>query len=207
MRRTSSATSWFFACAVVVAASSLVACGPKEPERLLNQPPAPVRTGSPLPFAPVERPVDLAKFESDPCGLLTKEQVAAVVVDPPTDVKPGRTSNTTEFGCAWNTWQSPLVSVLKPLKSPMTLGELSASYLKRAGKLEPWTETSLDGLPVVVYHELQVPDECDVAVGVGDGQLLKFSFHGQGRSTYWEEDRCGGVLKTAEFVIGNLRAG
>ncbi|MEV6873918.1 DUF3558 domain-containing protein [Amycolatopsis sp. NPDC051128] len=186
--------------------SFVTACGPSEPKRVLSGPPAPAVTGSAVPFTPVPQPVDLAKFDDDPCGLLTGEQVAAVVTDPPDDVKPRRLSNTVSVGCAWNTWRSPLVTVEKPIHDPLTLTELKNTGRRKSGAFDPWTEVSVAGLPAVVFHEMRGPDNCDVAVGVTDDAMLIFSFHGNGStSTYWDKDRCGGVLKTAEFVIGNLR--
>ncbi|MEV6624236.1 DUF3558 domain-containing protein [Amycolatopsis sp. NPDC051106] len=194
--------------AAVLGGSMLTGCGPSEPKRILTEPPAPAQTGAALPFTPVEQPIDLTKFDSDPCALLTKEQVAAVVQDPPDDVRPARSGTTVSAGCAWNTWYSPLVSALKPLEEPKTLDELKNTSRRRSGAMDPWTETSVSGLPAVVFHEARGPEECDVAVGVTDTDMLIFSYHGSGtHSTYWETDRCGGVLKTAEYVLGNLRKG
>jgi len=45
---------------------------------VLSQPPPAAQTGAPLPLTQVDQPVGLKKFDSDPCGLLTKEQVAAI---------------------------------------------------------------------------------------------------------------------------------
>ncbi|WP_284747367.1 DUF3558 domain-containing protein [Amycolatopsis sp. RTGN1] len=194
--------------AALLGASLLTACGPSEPKRILAEPPTPAQTGPALPFTPVQDPVDLAKFDSDPCSLLTREQVAAVVEDPPDNVRPGKSVTAGSAGCAWNTWYSPLVSVLKQLKEPKTLEEFKNLPRRESGAMDPWTETSVAGLPAAVFHEARGPEECDVAVGVTDTDLLIFSYHGSGtHSTYWESDRCGGVLKTAEYVLGNLRKG
>lgn len=69
--------------AAAFAAGLLSGCGPSTPERVRSQPPAPPHTGAPLPLTQIDRPVDLAKFDADPCGLLTTDQVATVVADPP----------------------------------------------------------------------------------------------------------------------------
>lgn len=192
----------------ILGGSAITACGAAGPKRVLSQPPSPAQTGPALPLTPVPQPVDLTKFDADPCGLLTKDQVAAVVADPPDAVTPRKSLTTASVGCAWNGGNSPLVSVLKPLTEPTTLEGLKNTSRRESGALDPWTETSLDGLPTAVFHEMPGPDNCDVAVAVTDADMLVFSFHGNGStSTYWDKDRCGGVLKTAEFVIGNLRAG
>jgi hypothetical protein len=154
--------------AAVLAAGLLSACGPSAPERVLSQPPAPAQTGAPQPLTQVDRPVDLVKFDSDPCGLLAKEQVAAVVADPPDDVRANRQSVPPAFGCSWTNHGGALMSASKPIESPKTLSELSDSPLKKDGKLEPWTETSIDGLPAVVYHVFEHTDECSVSVQVTD---------------------------------------
>ncbi|MEV4146264.1 DUF3558 domain-containing protein [Amycolatopsis sp. NPDC049691] len=194
------------ACTTLLAASLLAGCGPSTPERLLSQPPAPAQTGAPLPLDQVDDPVDLAKFDSDPCGLLTKEQAAAVVSDPPNGMQPSRRTTLPAFGCAWPNPAGALLVALKPVQSPKTLTELSTSPLKKNGELEPWTETSISGLPAVVYHELRAPGECSVSVEVTADQMLTFEIEGKDlRNNYWDTDRCGGVAKMAEFVIGNLR--
>jgi hypothetical protein len=186
--------------------SLLAGCGPSAPERLLSQPPAPAQTGAPLPLDQVDNPVDLTTFDSDPCSLLTKEQAAAVVSDPPTGMQPSRRTSLPAFGCSWPNPAGALLVALKPVQSPKTLTELSTSPLKQSGELEPWTETSLSGLPAVVYHQFGSTDECSVSVEVSAEQMLTFEIEGKDlRGNYWDTDRCGGVAKMAEFVIGNLR--
>lgn len=190
----------------LLSVSLLAACGSSTPERFLSGPPAPAQTGAPLPLDQVEAPLDLAKFDSDPCSLLTKEQAAAVVVDPPNGIQASRRTTLPAFGCAWPNPAGALLVALKPVQSPKTLTELSTSPLKKNGELEPWTETSISGLPAVVYHEFRTPGECSVSVEVTEQQMLTFEIEGRDlRNNYWDNDRCGGVAKMAELVIGNLR--
>lgn len=192
--------------AALLAVGLLAGCGPAAPERVLFQPPAPPQTGAPLPLTQVDRPVDLTKFDTDPCSLLTKEQVAAVVADPPNEVRAYRNTKLPAFGCSWIQLPGARFSASEPVKSPKTLAELSVSNLKKSGDLEPWTETSIDGLPAVVYHEFRNRDECSVSVQVTEQQMLTFATTGKNRpGSYWDKDPCGGVAKMAEFVIGNLR--
>ncbi|MGW5742094.1 DUF3558 domain-containing protein [Amycolatopsis sp. NPDC003861] len=194
------------ACATLLSVSLLAGCGPSAPQRVLSQPPAPAQTGAPLPLDRVDTPVNLAKFDSDPCSLLTKEQAAAVVSDPPDGIKPFRRTSLPAFGCSWPNPAGALLVALKPVQGPKTLTELSTSPLKRSGELEPWTETSIRGLPAVVYHQLGSTEECSVSVEVTADQMLTFEIEGKDlRGNYWDTDRCGGVAKMAEFVIGNLQ--
>ncbi|MFI5611605.1 DUF3558 domain-containing protein [Amycolatopsis sp. NPDC051903] len=191
---------------VVLAAGLLSGCGPVKPGRVLSQRPAPAQTGAPLPLTRVDRPVNLAKFDSDPCSLLTEDQAAAIVADPPNDIRANRRTMLPAFGCCWTNHGGALIEALKPVQSPSTLAELSVSPLKRDGELEPWTETSIAGLPAVVHHVFQHTYECSVSVRVTHDQMLTFDIQGRDLpGTYWDNDRCGGLAKMAEFVIGNLR--
>jgi hypothetical protein len=198
----------FLVCAVAVAASLLAGCGRSAPERVLSQPPAPAQTGAAMPLDQVDRPVDLTKFDSDPCSLLSKEQVAAVVADPPDGVYANRQTALPAIGCSWGRPVAAHFSAVKPVQSPRTLAELSVSNLKKSGDLEPWTETSIDSLPAVVYHEFGDLGECSVSVQVAEEQMLTFELVGKDLpDSYWDKDRCGGAAKLAEFVVGNLRKG
>ncbi|GLY42984.1 hypothetical protein Amsp01_090070 [Amycolatopsis sp. NBRC 101858] len=193
-------------CVTLLSASLLAGCGPSKPDRLLSQPPAPAQTGAPLPLDQVDNPVDLARFDSDPCSLLTKEQAAAVVADPPNGMQPSRRTSLPAFGCSWPNPAGALMVALKPVQSPKTLTELSASPLKQGGELDPWTETSISDLPAVVYQQAHFAEECSISVEVTEQQMLTFEIEGKDlRDSYWDTDRCGGVAKMAEFVIGNLR--
>ncbi|RSD19715.1 DUF3558 domain-containing protein [Amycolatopsis eburnea] len=190
---------------VAVAASLVTGCGRSGPERVLSQPPAPAQTGAAMPLDRVDRPVDLAKFDADPCGLLTKDQVAAVVADPPDGVFANRL---TAFGCSWGRPVAAHFTAVKPVQEPRTLAELAVSNLKKSGDLEPWTETSIDGLPAVVYHEFGNLNECSVSVQVTADQMLTFGLLGKDLpDSYWDKDRCGGAAKLAESVLGKLRQG
>ncbi|WP_329073250.1 DUF3558 domain-containing protein [Amycolatopsis sp. NBC_01480] len=193
-------------CAAIIATAALTACDPKQPTPTLAQPPTPVQPGAAIPFTPVQQPLDLTPFEKAPCEILTKDQVAAVVADPPSDVTPSPGAAQWAMGCSWSSGRGPLVSISKPLTKPANLTELAASRSTDPTHLEPWTEISLQGYPGVIYHSMEGPDWCDVAIGVSDTQMLHFSFGATGSpSRYWAKDRCGGVLKTADFVLDNLR--
>ncbi|WP_328606867.1 DUF3558 domain-containing protein [Amycolatopsis sp. NBC_00345] len=193
-------------CALAAGSALLTACGPKQPTPILDQPPTPVRPGAAIPFTPVKQPLDPTPFEKAPCQILDKEQVAAVVADPPSDVQPFVSNDPTLFRCNWTSPRGPLVTILEPLVKPQNLTELAASRSSAEHGLEPWSEVSLDGYPVVIYHEFSGPNDCNVAVGISDAKMLQFSYRGEtSPSHYWDKDRCGGVLKTAEFVLTNLR--
>ncbi|MGH9060235.1 MAG: DUF3558 domain-containing protein, partial [Acidimicrobiales bacterium] len=148
----------------------------------------------------------LTPFEKAPCQILTKEQIAAVVADPPSDVRPFATNSPAVFRCSWVTPHGPLVSISEPLVKPVTFTDLATTRSSQLHGLEPWSEISLHGYPAAIFHEITGPTDCDVAVGVSDTKMLHFAYGGEGSpSRYWNKDRCGGVLKTADFVLTNLR--
>ncbi|MEU4253155.1 DUF3558 family protein [Amycolatopsis sp. NPDC026612] len=145
---------------------------------------------APLPLDQVDKPLDITKFDADPCSLLTKDQVAAVVADPPSDVSAFRKTTTPVYGCSWATPLGTNATASKPAKSPRTLTELSESAARKA----------------VVYQRRGSTDDCSVSVQVTGQQMLTFQITGTDLPhNYWANDRCGGVAKMAEAVIGNLR--
>ena len=193
-------------CAALVSAGLLTGCGPSTPDRVLAQPPAPAQTGAPLPVDQVDQPLDLTKFDTDPCSLLTKDQVAAVVADPPDEVRPFKKTTAPTYGCSWVEPLGANATASKPAGSTRTLTELSASAPRKADELEPWTETSIEGLPAIVYRQRGSTTDCSVSVQVTEQQMLTFEIIGKDLpKNYWANDRCGGVAKMAEAVIGNLR--
>ncbi|MFF1611964.1 DUF3558 domain-containing protein [Amycolatopsis sp. NPDC058278] len=186
-------------------ASLLTGCGPSAPERILAQPPTPAQTGAPLPLDQVDKPLDLTRFDADPCSLLTKDQAAAVVADPPDQVRAFRQATAPIYGCTWGEPLGANATASKPAKSPRTLTELSESPARKADMFEPWTETSIEGLPAIVYHQRGSTDDCSVSVQVTDQQMLTFEIIGKDLPrNYWANDRCGGVAKMAEAVVNNL---
>ncbi|WP_410562256.1 DUF3558 domain-containing protein [Amycolatopsis sp. cmx-4-61] len=146
------------------------------------------------------------QVDADPCSLLTRDQVAAVVADPPGEVNAFRKATAPIYGCSWVAPLGANATASKPAKRPQTLTELAESPARKADMFEPWTETSIDGLPAIVYHQRGSTDDCSVAVQATDRQMLTFEIVGKDLpGNYWANDRCGGVAKMAEAVIGNLR--
>ncbi|GAA4529428.1 hypothetical protein GCM10023192_15920 [Amycolatopsis samaneae] len=128
------------------------------------------------------------------------------MADPPDDVKATPRSDELGIRCSWVQWGAPLISVVVPSRTLTNLDELAKYHEKRAGNLEPWAETSMYGLPVVIYREVPGPANCDVAVGITDTTMIHVGLVGnQTHSQYWENDPCGNALKTTEFVINALR--
>ncbi|MBE8520691.1 DUF3558 domain-containing protein [Amycolatopsis sp. H6(2020)] len=130
---------------------------------------------------------------------LTKDQVADAV-------QAFRKTPSPVFGCSWVEPIGANATASKPAGNIRTLTELSASPPRQGDELEPWTETSIDGLPAVVYHRRGSTSDCSVSVQVTDQQMLTFEIVGKDLpGNYWAGDRCGGVAKKAELVLGNLR--
>ncbi|RSM68319.1 hypothetical protein DL991_41995 [Amycolatopsis sp. WAC 01375] len=189
--------------AIVVLAGG---CGPGKPDPLLKERPAPARAGDAIPVTPVEQPVDLASFRADPCGSLKREDVAALVIDPPDRVKPSR-ADSPLLGCAWVTRDAPQLRVQIPAVKEKSLAGLTALSASNQGTYSGWRELSIEGLPAAQYHLFGDMKSCAMVVGVSDDAALEFDYMVPDGvdSQYWGTDRCAGVLKAAELVIGNLR--
>lgn len=194
--------------AVVVFAVALLmgGCGPGRPDPLLKERPTPAREGGAIPVTPVERPVDLASFRTDPCGSLKREDVAALVIDPPDRVKPSQ-ADSPLVGCAWVIRDAPQLRVQIPAVKEKSLSGLTALSAGNQGTYSGWRELSIEGLPAAQYHLFGDMKSCAMVVGVSDDAALEFDYmYPDGvDSQYWGADRCAGVLKAAELVIGNLR--
>lgn len=190
-----------FAVAVLVAG-----CDLGRPDPLLDGPPVPAQVGGAIPLAPVKDPVDLTSFRVDPCGSLKREDVAALITDPPDNVNPSR-ADSAPTGCSWNVWRGPLLSIRLPAGKEKTLVELAALNERDPGLYPGWQELSIGGLPAARYRLSGDMKSCDLVVGMADDAALTFGYRigGEDSSQYWGADRCAAVFKAAELVIGNLR--
>jgi len=181
-------------------------CGLGKPNPLLEGPPAPAQVGGVIPLTPVKEPVDLASFQVDPCGTLKRENIAALIVDPPDEVSPRR-ADSAPTGCSWNVLGGPLLSVRLPAGKEVTLAEIAALNERDPSLYPGWRELSISGLPGAQYHSSGDMKSCELMVGMSDEAALEFRYQvtGGAKSQYWGEDRCAAALKAAELVIGNLR--
>lgn len=182
----------------------LSGCGPGGKKPLHKDRPAPAPVGEAIPFTPVGESVDLAPFRVDPCAALKREDIAALITDPPDEVRSNR-PEAGMVGCSWNIFHGPLLTVFLPTGKEKTLSELSQVSEREPSLYSGWRELSLVGLPVAQYHSSDDPKSCDLAVGTSDDAMLQLSYQVNDKSQYWGDDRCAAALKAAEFVIGNLR--
>jgi hypothetical protein len=201
---------------VVLLVVLLVAgCGIFKPKPILDGRPAPAQVGDPVPVTPVQDPVDLGRFRAKSCDILKREQVAALIVDPPDKVDSGDFSIGGSYACSWSQYRAGTLMIGVPRAGLSGLGELISRQREKPTDFSQWHALSIAGLPAVEYIENPPYFEyngsrlmsCFVEVGVSDAESLEFKFSqmNEERSQYWGEDRCAAALKAAEFVIGNLR--
>ncbi len=87
-----------------------------------------------------------------------------------------------------------------------TLTALSASPAPTADELEPWTQTSIDALPTIVYRQRGNPPDCSKSVQVTDQQMLTFQIiEDDLAKNYRANNPYSGGAKMAEAVTGNHR--
>lgn len=197
---------------VAVLTSLLIAgCGSG---RILENRPSPALTGPAIPAVPVQDPLPLDSFMADPCGVLERAEIAALIADPPDKVTADRYS-AGGHACKWD---QPKAGVLEVRNPKVGLGSLEDRMTRRRedpAQSSHWRELSIGGLPSVEQvgnppvfeHEGSTLEACTVEVGATDTEVLEFKysqFDGE-KSQYWGDDRCAAALKAAEFVIGNLR--
>ncbi|WP_161630688.1 DUF3558 domain-containing protein [Amycolatopsis decaplanina] len=193
--------------AVILASMLFVTgCGIGKPKPLLSGPPAAAQVGPAIPVAPVERPLESARFSRFPCGILESDQVAALIVDPPEKVARGG-GREGMLGCAWSAPNKPTLGIYHAVVKPNNLAELVEVKEGNPQQYPGWRELSIDGIPVAEYVPRYIPGACDLYLGISDTEMLlvEYAVNGPSSSQYWGDDSCAGARKAAEFVIANLR--
>ncbi|RZQ65594.1 DUF3558 domain-containing protein [Amycolatopsis suaedae] len=206
---------WIRLVAAVVFVLGASACGPESdvPEWLRNLPtPVPAATGAPVPVTPVSNPLPLDRFVANPCSALGKDELAQLsIVDDP--LGPIDTDSHSADGpsCSWFRFTS--ASVLAFLPGPATVNLRSLAHLVDLHRRQPelytrWTETSIDGLPVIISIPGDLPERsCNASIGVADDTMLVVNYELESEKPvpHWENDPCGAAAKAAELIIRNLR--
>lgn len=207
--------STYLAGAIFLAAFLAAGCGIGEPKQILEDRPVPARAGGALPATPVQDPLPLDSFRTNPCGVLKREQVAALIVDPPDEVKSEPYNIGYDRACKWDKYRAGSLEVGIPRATMGSLEGRMAQHKEDPAKFSQWRELSIDGLPAVEQvgnppvfeYNGSTAQSCTVEVGAADAELLEFRYTqvNDAQSQYWGTDRCAVALKAAEFVIGNLR--
>lgn len=196
----------------ILLASLVVGCGFG---KVLDAPPVRALTGPAIPAAPVQVPLPLNSFTADPCGVLGRAEVAALIADPPDKVKAERYSVGYDGACKWDQFRAGSLTVGIPRAATGGLDELVDRHKRDPAAFSRWRELSIAGLPAVELignppvfeYNGSTLEACTVEVGATDAELLEFRYSqvNDAKSEYWGGDRCAVALKAAEFVIGNLR--
>jgi len=201
--------------AVVTLGLVASACGSESdvPEWLRDLPtPVPAATGAPVPVTPVMNPPQLGRFTADPCFVLSKPELAqlSIVDDSFGQVEPTRY---TDYGptCVWSRSTSASVRAALPEPGPekfRSLTHLVDAHRNNPERYVQWTETSIDGLPVIIYRTgNQAERRCEASIGVADDTMLEVGYELRSEKPvpHWENDPCGAAAKAAEMIIKNLR--
>ncbi|MFJ4097830.1 DUF3558 domain-containing protein [Amycolatopsis japonica] len=196
----------------ILLASLVAGCGFG---KVLDAPPVRALTGPAIPVAPVQDPLPLNSFTVDPCGVLGRAEVAALIADPPDKVKAELYSAGYDRACKWDQYRAGSLTVGIPRTATGSLEELVGRHKRDPSTFSHWRELSISGLPAVEQvgnppvfeYNGSTLKACTVEVGAADTELLEFKYSqvNDAKSQYWGDDRCAVALKAAEFVIGNLR--
>ncbi|MGW4831751.1 DUF3558 domain-containing protein [Amycolatopsis japonica] len=182
---------------------------------ILENRPSPALTGPAIPAVPVQDPLPLNSFTANPCGVLGRAEVAALIADPPDEVKAERYSVGYDRACKWDQFRAGSLTVGIPRAATGSLEERVDRHRRDPSNFSHWRELSISGLPAVEQvgnppafeYNGSTLKACTVEVGVTDSELLEFNYSqvNDTKSQYWGDDRCAAALKAAELVIGNLR--
>ncbi|MFE6616862.1 DUF3558 family protein [Amycolatopsis sp. NPDC057786] len=196
----------------VLAALLIAGCGGG---RILENRPSRAVTGPAIPAVPVQDPLPLDSFKTDPCGVLGRAEVAALIADPPDKVTADRYSAGYDHACKWDQPKAGVLEVRNPMAGLGSLEERMTRRREDPAQSSRWRELSISGLPAVEQvgnppvfeYEGASLKACTVEVGATDTELLEFKYSqfDDEKSQYWGNDRCAAALKAAELVIGNLR--
>jgi hypothetical protein len=173
----------YFIGVLFLAASLVVGCGIGKPKQILDDRPAPAQVGSAVPAVPVQNPVELSAFSVDPCGVLKPAEVAALIADPPDEVK----SETYNIGyhraCMWDKYRAGSLVVGIPDASSGDLVDRITQQRESPEKFSQWRELSIGGLPAIEHvgnppifeYKGSTVKACIVEVGVYDTKRLEFT--------------------------------
>jgi hypothetical protein len=189
-----------FASSVLLLA--LAACsspnGGKPAPASSNQPASSSNAASDVPK--VTNPLDVAKYEQDPCSVLTQAQAAQAF----NAVRSRKIAGNVAPVCTWNDSENSSLAIgLLPGQ-----GGLATVYQNRSstGYFEP--APSIDGYPAVFTNVLDNRSDggCQVAVGVRDNEAFTSSVILFKQSPSYG-DPCSVALKAAGAALATIKAG
>ncbi|WP_132876612.1 DUF3558 domain-containing protein [Tamaricihabitans halophyticus] len=197
---------------LAVASLTLVGCSTEEPGTA--EPASPQSNGSsPSPSsnddgglpghgAPaVEEPLDVSKFEQDPCAALTPNQLNDLNLPEQGEVDKDSTAGPT---CSWaNVETSGLASIILVTAGGRGLtGVYDANSRGRYNVFEPVGD--IEGHPAVIYATRAVSRSCTVSVGLRDD--LSMDVGVRTSSSNQSGDACETVQGIAGYMLQTMKA-
>ncbi|MGB3442313.1 MAG: DUF3558 domain-containing protein [Actinophytocola sp.] len=151
----------------------------------------------------VENPIDVAKFEQQPCLALTDDQVRQAGLVPPGEQGEGA------FGpsCNWRNRESG-ANINLQVGDPGRRG-LTAVYAgNEAGKFDLWIKLEpIEGFPAVVadIRDLRDSGECPITVGTSDEVTFSLSAK-LSDAKIGKTDPCDAAVQVTALVLQTMKA-
>jgi hypothetical protein len=150
----------------------------------------------------VNNPLDIGTAVTDPCGLVTKEQVEALG-GKIKSVAPD--NNSTTNACAW-IYDNFIGDITAGMLTQNTEGLSSSYYEHSRGGLPVFQPiASIEGQPGLIFSRGSFsPARCFVLVGVRNDLVYYIGVNVRGANPY-VSDPCGLATKFATFAIQHLK--
>lgn len=190
----------------VAAASLLAGCSDETSGAPGPQPTQGQASGLPHSGAPkVDNPIDTAKFEADPCSVITTQQLSRASI--PVEETKTRLDGVAGPQC---TWYPPIRwgQFSGAFVTANTAG-LSVEYAKNnGGTWEYFEPLVVDGYPAVFsgQRDNRKGGDCGINVGVRDDLTYSLILQADKESLY-AKNACAGAKKLATMAIQTLKAG
>lgn len=156
----------------------------------------------------VENPIDTTKWESDPCAVITAEQLSAAGF-PSAEVEEDLNSAGGSHTCDW-TWLNELSSATGRFAMDSIEDGLSHFYSRNAeGTLEAFEPlSSIEDYPAVIAmtDDVRENGECSVDIGLRDDSLYIIQMTADSDSR-WYEDPCKAAQELATLAVQTMKGG
>lgn len=150
----------------------------------------------------VANPIDASKWMSNPCGLVSKGQLASLGMSK-TEMAPKPGQNGDSKSCTWN-WMAE--SVGGSFQDFHGNGLSSPYQSHKSGGMQVFEPFTIDGYPAVAAQQTKYQMQqgyCGVAVGIRDN-LVFFAQMQADDSSKWHKKPCDAAKKFAGVAMKTL---
>ncbi|TQJ02868.1 uncharacterized protein DUF3558 [Amycolatopsis cihanbeyliensis] len=151
-------------------------------------------------------PLDLSRYQDNPCALLTDAQVTRFLGEPIEGTP--KLDGPTGDGCTWSVRGGVGGGIFLDLPTISDTG-LAGIYRQRGTSYQFFREMpNVEGYPAVAYGHADETDqgECAVAVGTSDDRTVELTAVLSER-TVGKKDPCQAAHDTAVEVVQNIKGG